>query len=171
MNSFKCGKCDETMTSKNPATRSVFPTDMTAAIMTNITNVITTKKEDGRRKVVIEFPFSDTNEDWSNDELEMECVKIIRELTDENVINWLCDHEWIKLTDNPDDYRQLKINVYKWNCTRYYRISIRGDRDGNGNRHDTFGGIKLRYNDRSRNDLGRQASKNGDEMEEQISTG
>ena len=105
MNKFKCNKCNEMMTSKNPVTRNVFPSDQMAAIMTTITNVITTKKDDERRKVVIEFPFSDTNSDWSNDELEMECVKIIRELTDENVAHWLCDHSWRKLTDNPDDYR------------------------------------------------------------------
>ncbi len=105
MNSFKCSKCDETMTSKNPATRNTFPSDSTAAIMTNITNVITTVQENGRRKVVIEFPFTDTNQDWSNDELEMECVKIIRELPEDTVKHWLCDHDWEKLTNEPDDYR------------------------------------------------------------------
>ena len=94
---YECSKCDETMSSKNPVDRNVFPSDSMASIMTNITNVMTTVQENGRRMVTIEFPFSDTNDEWSDDQLEIECVKIIRELSDDTVTHWLCNHNWLKM--------------------------------------------------------------------------
>ena len=93
---YTCTKCGESMTTKAIPGRSQFCSDQTAAIMTNITNVITTVQENGLRKVVIEFPWSDTEEllGQPNDALEMECVKLLRELSDDTVRHWLCDHKW-----------------------------------------------------------------------------
>jgi hypothetical protein len=62
--------------------------------MTNIVNVITTKNDTGVRTVVFEFPYCDTDESLENDELEMQCLQNVRELTDDNVKHWLCDHKW-----------------------------------------------------------------------------
>jgi hypothetical protein len=64
--------------------------------MTNITNVITTTKDNGMRMVTIEFPYCD-GEDMigqPNDVLEMECLRTLRQLSDDNVRHWLCDHRW-----------------------------------------------------------------------------
>lgn len=93
---YTCTKCGESMTTKAIPGRSHFCSDQVAAIMTNITNVITERQEGGRRKVTIEFPWTDGDSlaDQPDDVLEMECVKIIRELTDDNVKHWLCDHSW-----------------------------------------------------------------------------
>lgn len=96
MHHYTCSKCGETMISKNPANRNVFPTDQMASMMTNITNVITTRKENGRRMVTIEFPYTDgpSMENEPDDVLEMECLKIIRHLSDETLAHWICDHKW-----------------------------------------------------------------------------
>lgn len=94
MPEYKCTKCDETMHSKNPAFRSIFPSDGVATMMTNITNVITKKNELGKRVVVFEFPYSDVDKSEPNDELEMKCARNIKGLTDDQIIHWLCDHKW-----------------------------------------------------------------------------
>lgn len=96
MYTYTCEKCGETMTSKNPANRNVFPTDQMASIMTNITNVMTRTQKNGNRMVTIEFPYTDTDKERTNDQLEMACVKIIRELSDDTVLHWLCNHKWRK---------------------------------------------------------------------------
>lgn len=84
------------MTTKDIVNRSIFPADQMASIMTNITNITTTRKPDGRRMVTIEFPWTDTNPNLSDDELEMECVKLLQSLSDDTVKHWLCNHKWIK---------------------------------------------------------------------------
>lgn len=94
MPKYKCSKCGETAYSKNVRTRNIFCSDQIAAIMLNIANVITTRKDNGRRKVVLEFPYTDTNPDWTDDELEIQVVKNIKGLTDEQILHWLCDHRW-----------------------------------------------------------------------------
>ncbi len=94
---YNCKKCDETMHSKNPMIRSVFCDDQVATQMCIISNVVTRKEEvagELRRTVTIEFPWCDTDPNLSNDELELQCVKNIRGLTDDNVKHWLCDHDW-----------------------------------------------------------------------------
>lgn len=96
MGRYECTRCGETMTSKNPMIRSVFPTDQTASMMTNIVNVVTKRGEGNRRTVTFEFPYTDTkpNEHRSDDSLEMLCARMIRDLTDDQLTHWLCDHEW-----------------------------------------------------------------------------
>ncbi len=94
MPGYKCTKCAETMTSKNPAFRSIFPSDGVASIMTNITNVTTKKNEVGKRVVVFEFPYCDMDPDQPSDKLEMDCVQNMRNLTADQVLHWLCDHDW-----------------------------------------------------------------------------
>ncbi len=92
---YKCTKCDEGMHSKNPRIRSIFCDDQTATVMTNISNVMTDMDEETKkRKVTFEFPWCDTDPEMSDDELEMQCIKNIRGLTDDNVKHWLCDHDW-----------------------------------------------------------------------------
>lgn len=102
MNSYKCTKesCGETMISKNPATRHIFPEDGMASIMTNIVNVRTVKGARGERIVTFEFPHTDTRamSECPDDYLEMSCANMIRTLTEEQLTHWLCDHEW-ELTD------------------------------------------------------------------------
>ncbi len=102
MPQFKCAKCDETMSSKNPSCRSVFQSDGTAAMMTNIVNVDTERDEKtGRRTVTFVFPYSDTGTlkdpgiPMDDDELEIQCMKNVRGLTDEQLMHWLCNHEWV----------------------------------------------------------------------------
>ena len=99
MPKYTCSKCGETCFSKDPVRRNVFPSDQMASIMTNITNVVTTLQDNGRRMVVIEFPWSDTDQDETDEVLELRCVEIIRALSDDNVRHWLCDHHWL----GPDD--------------------------------------------------------------------
>ncbi len=94
MPAYKCTKCGEGMSSKNPAIRSIFPDDGTAAVMTNITNVTTKKNELGKRVVVFEFPYCDLGKDEPNDQLEMQCARNIKGLTDDQIVHWLCDHDW-----------------------------------------------------------------------------
>ncbi len=94
MPGYKCTKCDETMHSKNPAFRSIFQSDGTASIMTNIANVITKKNSLGKRVVVFEFPYCDTDPEESNDQLEMQCARNIKGLTNDQITHWLCDHRW-----------------------------------------------------------------------------
>lgn len=103
MNSYKCTKCDETASSKNPMTRNVFPGDMTAAIMTNIVNVMTEKKENSDRKVTFEFLYCDTDKSLSDDELEMVCANNIQTLTEDNIRHWLCNHRWLKVGGDRDE--------------------------------------------------------------------
>lgn len=96
-NRYECTKCGETCTSKDPARRNVFPSDMVAALMTNITNVMIHRDDpDSRRRVVIEFTTVDTDPNLSDDELEMEAVGLLRELSDDTVKHWLCNHKWKK---------------------------------------------------------------------------
>ncbi len=94
MPGYKCTKCDETMHSKNPAIRSIFPSDPIATMMTNIINVATTKDKHGKRVVVFEFPYCDTKPEEANDQLEMQCARNIKHLTDDQITHWLCDHVW-----------------------------------------------------------------------------
>ena len=96
MGEYECAKCDETMISKNPAIRGIFPSDGIASAMTNITNVVTKRGEDGKRVVTFEFPYSDTGsaKDEADDYLEMSCARIIKNLTEEQLMHWLCNHKW-----------------------------------------------------------------------------
>ncbi len=95
MPGYKCTKCDEDMHSKNPAVRSIFCNDQAATMMTNCTNVMTRRNKKGKRTVTIEFPYCDYDgAPEENDQLEMECVRNIRGLTEDNVKHWLCDHDW-----------------------------------------------------------------------------
>ena len=97
MPGYKCTKCDEGMHSKNPAIRSIFCNDQTATIMTNIVNVMTKMTlvaGVGRRVVTFEFPYCDTDDKWTDDELEMQCVQNIKHLTDDQIKHWLCEHDW-----------------------------------------------------------------------------
>ena len=94
MNSYRCTKCGETATSKDPVRRNVFPSDFKAALMTNVTNVMTERRENGLRMVTIEFPWNDTEEERTDDELEMSCVEMLRDLSEDNVKHWLCEHTW-----------------------------------------------------------------------------
>ncbi len=95
MPSYKCSKCDEGMHSKNPAIRSIFCDDQTATVMTNITNVTTKRSRLTKKRIVtFEFPYCDTDPALANDQLEMQCVRNMRGLTEDNVLHWLCDHIW-----------------------------------------------------------------------------
>lgn len=108
MPSYKCTKCDETMSSKNPVCRSIFQSDQIASIMTNIVDVVTVRKNEGdefrgavgKRVVTFTFPFGDTGSianpkvDMTDDELEIQCMNNIRSLTDDQLTHWLCDHVW-----------------------------------------------------------------------------
>ncbi len=112
MPQFKCTKCTETMSSKNPCCRSVFQSDGRAAMMTNIVNVDTRRDEKtGLRTVTFEFPYCDTgtlkdpNVPMEDDELEIQCMKNVRGLTDEQLTHWLCNHDWV-LTSGEITVRQ-----------------------------------------------------------------
>ena len=97
MPGYKCTKCGEGMHSKNPMIRSIFCDDQTATVMCNISNVTTERKEVAgklRRVVTFEFPWCDTKPEESDDELEMQCIRNIRGLTEDNVKHWLCNHKW-----------------------------------------------------------------------------
>ncbi len=81
-------------------------------MMTNIVNVVTKEdKKTGRRTVTFEFPYSDTGtlEDpgipMEDDELEIQCMKNVRGLTDDQLTHWLCNHDWV-LTSGEITVRQ-----------------------------------------------------------------
>lgn len=98
MPSFECTKCHETMTSKNPAIRTIFADDGVATTMTHIVNVSTERNDKDVRVVVFEFPYVDGRDrrdnDKEDDELEMECARMIKGLTDDQIVHWLCNHKW-----------------------------------------------------------------------------
>ena len=93
---YKCSKCDLTGSSKNIHTRSLFTDDRMASMLCNIINVETKRNDACLRVVTFEFPYGDSvrSENEPNDWLERKCVGIIRDLTDEQVFHWLCDHDW-----------------------------------------------------------------------------
>ncbi len=97
MPKYKCTKegCGETMHSKHPAFRSIFPSDSVASMMTNIVNVTTLiLGEKAKRVVTFEFPYCDTDDEQPDDQLEMQCARNIKHLTDDQITHWLCDHKW-----------------------------------------------------------------------------
>lgn len=106
MGNYVCTGCGETCYSKNPAIRSVFPSDQVASIMTNIVNVTTEVRKDGqpgiegKRVVTFEFPYSDTDDTWSDAQLEAQCLKNVSTLTEDQVKHWLCDHRWDLVSGN-----------------------------------------------------------------------
>ena len=106
MKKYQCNKCGETAMSKQMGIRNTFPDDGMAAIMTNICNVITSRKENGTRKVTFEFPYLSGNDDDTipDDKLEMLAVSIIRDLKPETVEHWLCNHDWTIIEDDGRTY-------------------------------------------------------------------
>ncbi len=97
MGNYRCTKCGETMVSKNPMFRNIFCSDGKASIMTNIVNVVTKKDEvTGRRVVTFEFPYTDCGDlkDLPDDQVEMQCIRNVKGLTEDQIVHWLCDHRW-----------------------------------------------------------------------------
>jgi hypothetical protein len=92
---YKCSKCDLTGSSKNIHTRSLFTDDQIASMMRNIINVETKHNDKGSRVTTFEFPFNDiSNSNEPDDVLEIECMKMVRDISDEVLTHWLCDHDW-----------------------------------------------------------------------------
>lgn len=107
---YKCAKCGATGSSKDIGSRSFFPSNMMAALCTNLFTVQTVREvptscagnpmpDLAKFNVTISFSvyecsLKNANLPVAPDEAEIWMVNAIRELEERTVREWLCDHKY-----------------------------------------------------------------------------
>ena len=94
MNSYKCTKCPETMSSKCPATRNTFPTHTFVTMVAN--NVVMKTKPYNERSdnVCLSLEWGIGPPEVTAREIFADMVHTIRSFTDEEAAILVCVHDW-----------------------------------------------------------------------------
>ena len=97
MPNYICSKCALTAHSKNVRTRSIFTDDQHSALYSNLIKIQTTVKENGLRQVTLTFPYTEHEAEKgkrSNEELELDQLKLVREIEEASLKHLVCSHKW-----------------------------------------------------------------------------
>jgi hypothetical protein len=94
MGQYKCSKCPETMDSKCPSARSIFPTNRFVTMVKGTMLMKTKPYREGSKFVCLELEFGCEDEGTRASAIFAELVRCIHTMTDEQAEILACDHDW-----------------------------------------------------------------------------
>ena len=94
MRQYKCSKCPETMDSKCPSSRSIFPSNSYVTMLSSSMLKRVKPYREGSKLTCLELEWGCGDPDATSEELFASLVAGIRSLTDEQAAILVCDHDW-----------------------------------------------------------------------------